>query len=71
MLLNELFERVIDPKEHAIITALAALHRRVTSKGSKETVEGYAFDIVRSFNIGMNARELAALYRERYNNSNA
>ena len=66
MLLNELFERVMDPKEHAVKRALEALHRRVTSKGSQQTIEGYAFDIVRSFDVGMSARQLAALYREQY-----
>tara|TARA_R110001606_G_scaffold7787_5_gene34102 strand:- start:77 stop:1618 length:1542 start_codon:yes stop_codon:yes gene_type:complete len=41
--------------------ALAALDRLVKSKGSQQTVGGYAFDIARSFN-GMNAKDLAAMY---------
>jgi hypothetical protein len=41
--------------------ALAALDRLVKSKGSQQTVGGYAFDIARSFN-GMNAKDLVAMY---------
>ena len=66
MLLNELFERIPESKQAVLDTALAALHRRVSSKGNQQTIDGYAFDIARSFDIGMNARQLAALYRERY-----
>jgi hypothetical protein len=66
MLLNELFERVRDPEQAAIDAAVAALHRRLVSKGDRENIEGYAFDIARSFDIGINARQLASLYRERY-----
>ena len=66
MLLNELFERIPESKQAVLDTALAALHRRVSSKGDQQTIDGYAFDIARSFDIGMNARQLAALYRERY-----
>lgn len=41
--------------------ALSALDKLVKSKGSKQTVGGYAFDIARSFN-GMNANDLLAMY---------
>lgn len=66
MKLFELFERIPEPKEAVLNAALAALHRRVSSKGDQQTIDGYAFDIVRSFDVGMSARQLAALYRERY-----
>ena len=66
MLLNELFERVIDPKDAILNAALAALHRRISSKGDLQDIEGYAFDVARSFKTGKNPRELAKLYRERY-----
>jgi hypothetical protein len=66
MLLNELFTRSI--LETAVLdAALAAIHRRMSSKGDLQDIEGYAFDIARSFDIGINARQLANLYRERYN----
>ena len=66
MLLNELFERIPEPKQAVLDAALSALHQRVSSKGDQQTIDGYAFGIARSFDIGMNARQLAALYRERY-----
>jgi hypothetical protein len=65
MLLNELFTRP-DPETAMLDAALAALHRRISSKGDLQNIEGYAFDIARSFNTGKNPRELARLYRERY-----
>ena len=70
MLLNELFE-LRDPKQSAIDAALAALHRRAVSKGSLQDIGGYAFDISRSFNIGLSGRELARLYKERYGTDEA
>ena len=63
MLLNELY----DPKQKMIDAALAAMHRRVSSKGDLQSIGGYAFDIVRSYNIGISAKELERLYREKYN----
>ena len=68
MILNELFE-ARDPEQLAINAALAALHRRATSKGDRQSLHGYAFDIVKSFRLGMDARQLAKLYRERYSNN--
>jgi hypothetical protein len=66
MLLFELFDYKKTAKERAIDAALAALHRRATSKGDREDLAGYAFDIARSFDIGMSSRDLVKLYRERY-----
>jgi len=66
MLLNELFERVIDPRDAILNAALSAIHRRMGSKGDLQDIEGYAFDIARSFKTGKSPRELARLYRERY-----
>lgn len=66
MLLNELFERIEDANTAIINAALAALDRRVKSKGDLQSIGGYAFDITRSYNIGISARELEKLYREHY-----
>jgi hypothetical protein len=66
MLLFELFDYKKTAKERAIDAALAALHRRATSKGDREDLAGYAFDIARSFDIGMSSRDLVKLYQERY-----
>lgn len=65
MLLNELFTRP-DPETAMLDAALAAIHRRMSSKGDLQDIEGYAFDISRSFKTGKTPRELASLYRERY-----
>ena len=43
--------------------ALDALHRLVTSKGNRQSVSGYAFDISRTMH-GINARELADVYNK-------
>lgn len=43
---------------------LSAMHRLVTSKGNRQSISGYAFDIARSF--GMQPKEIEQLYRERY-----
>lgn len=67
MKLYELTERRIDPKTALIDAALAAMHRRATSKGDLQSIGGYAFDISRSFNTGLSAKQLEKLYRERYN----
>lgn len=65
MLLNELF-KLPDPEKDIVDAALSALHRRMSSKGDQQDIEGYAFDIARSFKTGLSARQLADLYRERY-----
>jgi len=48
-----------------INAALDALHRLVTSKGSRSSVGGYAFDISRSF-AGINPKELEQMYYDKY-----
>ena len=48
--------------------ALDALHRLVTSKGSRQAIGGYAFDIARAFN-GVNAKELEKMYRAKFSES--
>ena len=54
-----------DPKEAMMNKAVEALHRRAQSKGDKETIGGYAYDVARSFN-GLSARELERAYKEKY-----
>ena len=66
MLLFELFDLKKTAKERAIDAALAALDRRAKSKGNREDIAGYAFDIARAFDLGISSRQLAALYKERY-----
>ncbi len=66
MLLFELFDLKKTSKERAIDAALAALDRRAKSKGNREDIAGYAFDIARAFDLGISSRQLAALYKERY-----
>ena len=51
--------------ERFMDAALQALHRLVTSKGKKQSVGGYAFDIARAFD-SINARQLEDLYHEKY-----
>lgn len=68
MLLFELFDLKKTAKERAIDAALAALDRRAKSKGDREDLAGYAFDIARAFDLGISSRQLAALYKERYLN---
>jgi hypothetical protein len=68
MLLFELFDYKKSPRDRAIDAALTALHRRATSKGDREDLSGYAFDIARAFNLGITSRELANLYKQRYLN---
>lgn len=60
-------EKFMNDKEYIIGQALSALHRLVTSKGPRQSISGYAFNIVRSYNIGLTARELEKLYRDKYN----
>ena len=51
--------------ERFMDAALQALHRLVTSKGKKQSIGGYAFDIARAFD-SINARQLEDLYLEKY-----
>ena len=59
MLLQELFETKSESHRDA---AIAALHRRLTSKGDKESVISAAYEVGRAF--GIPARELAKAYQE-------
>jgi hypothetical protein len=63
---EQIRERMTDPREAILRKALQYLDAMVKSKGTQQDVPGYAFDIVRSFNLKdiLNARELANLYRE-------
>lgn len=63
---EQIRERMTDPREAILRKALQYLDAMVKSKGTRQDISGYAFDIVRSFNLNdtLNARELANLYRE-------
>ena len=54
-----------DPKEAMMSKAIEALHRRAQSKGDKESIGGYAYDVARSFN-GVTPKELEKAYKEKY-----
>lgn len=51
-------------RERFTDTVLDAMHRLVTSKGDKQSIGGYAFDIARSF--GLPSKEVERMYREKY-----
>jgi hypothetical protein len=52
-------------KQNAFVDAmLDAMHRLVSSKGDKQSIGGYAFDIARSF--GMNPKDVERMYRNKY-----
>ena len=51
-------------REMFVDQMLSAMHKLVTSKGSRQSIGGYAFDIARSF--GMSPKEVERMYRERY-----
>jgi len=55
----------MDPKAAMMDKAIDALHRRVQSKGDKESIGSYAFDVARSFK-GISSRELEKAYREKH-----
>jgi hypothetical protein len=55
-----------DPKNDIIKKALDALNKMVSSKGARQSIQGYAFDITRSFNLSIGPRELANLYTKTY-----
>ena len=59
-LLSQLKDR---QKQKFYQAALDALHRLVSSKGGKQSVGGYAFDIARAFN-GIDGKELEKMYSE-------
>jgi len=60
-------EDIPPQREKFMQAALDALHRLVTSKGNKQSIGGYAFDIARAFN-GVNAKELEAAYNQKFVN---
>jgi len=62
----QLREAKMDPREAILTQAIQYLDKLAMSKTDKQDISGYAFDIVRSFNIKdiISARELAALYHE-------
>ena len=66
---DELIAKATERKNQAFYdAALNALHRLVSSKGTKQSVGGYAFDIARAFN-GVNAKELETMYRAKFSES--
>ena len=61
---DELLAQLKDSKEKKFYNAaLNALHSLVVSKGNKQSIGGYAFDIARAFN-GIKAKELEKMYNE-------
>lgn len=52
--------------KHKQKLALDALHKLVQSKGSKHSIGSYAFDIARSYNVGLSGKELEKIYRRLY-----
>ena len=61
---EELLSQLKDRQQQKFYqAALDALHKLVTSKGNKQSVGGYAFDIARAFN-GIDGRELEKMYGE-------
>lgn len=64
---DQLLQRINSRRNDQFIQkAVDTLHRLVTSKGNRQSVGGYAFDIAKSFNTGMSGRELEKLYRQKY-----
>ena len=62
---NPQHEAVAPASERFMDAALKALHRLVSSKGNRQSVGGYAFDIARAFN-GVNAKQLEKIYNEKF-----
>ena len=52
------------PADAIVTKALAALDRLYKSKGDKHSIDSYAYEITKSYNIGVPPRQLAAKYRE-------
>lgn len=59
-------EKIIPPKEAFMMKLLQYLDKKIkTEQGSKMTVAGNAFDVLRSFNVpGLSARKLESIYNE-------
>jgi len=61
---DELMSKMRNRQEKSFYdAALTALDRLVKSKGSKQSVGGYAFDIARAFS-GIDAKQLASIYNQ-------
>jgi hypothetical protein len=57
-------ERIMDPREAQLRAALRYLEKKIASDTKdKMDASGHAFDIARSFNIGLGGRELFQLYQ--------
>jgi len=59
-------ERIQTDNEYKVDQALKALDRLYKSKGASSSIEGHAFTVSRSYNVGLRPRELAKLYRDKY-----
>ncbi len=60
-------EKLSDPREAILNMALKFLDRKVKSKRDQSSLAGYAYDVAKEINlnqIGVNAKELAQLYRD-------
>lgn len=64
---EQLLKNLNDKRRREFLdAALSAIHRLVQSKGSKQSIGSYAYDIARSFDSGYTGRQLADLYKEKY-----
>ena len=62
---NELLAKLKDQQRGRYISAmLDAMHKLVTSKGSRHSIGGYAFEVAKTF--GFNSRDLEKMYRDMY-----
>ena len=61
---SKTIKEAVAPREKMISSALAAIDRRVKSKGDKESLGGSAFEIAKAYNLGISGRELEALYKK-------
>lgn len=57
-------EKIASDEERFMAAAVDALDKLVKSKGSKQSIGGYAFDIARAFR-GINAKQLEKLYMQK------
>jgi len=63
---DEMEQRIQDAQRERYYTAmLTALDKLIKSKGAKQSIGSYAFDIGRTF--GFNGKELERMYRDKYN----
>lgn len=62
---DELEDKMMQQRRERFTNAvLDAMHKLVTSKGTRQSIGGYAFDIARSF--GLNPKEVERMYRDKY-----